>query len=96
MPQSAGALDSQKSSIIVIHMRAIQFTIDERLLARIDRDPEAKQIGRSAVIRRAIAAYLARKRTAEIREAYRRGYGASPPSEDEVGPWHTGQAWPDE
>jgi predicted transcriptional regulator len=71
-------------------MKAIQFTIDEDLLRRIDRLPEVKEQGRSAFLRLAIEDYLARKRAQAIRDAYRRGYQKSPPAPDEFGPWHEG------
>jgi len=35
-------------------MRAIQITLDERLLADLDADDEVKRDGRSAVLRRAV------------------------------------------
>ncbi|MBN1606254.1 MAG: ribbon-helix-helix protein, CopG family [Polyangiaceae bacterium] len=76
-------------------MKAIQFTIDEALLRRIDRLPEVKKQGRSAFLRLAVQDYLARKRTRETREAYCRGYRDSPPGPDEFGPWLEGQQWPD-
>ena len=41
-------------------MKAMQMTIDEQLLARLDADDEVRRDGRSAVIRRAIDAYLRR------------------------------------
>jgi hypothetical protein len=37
-------------------------------------DAEVKKAGRSAVLRRAAAAYLRRRRAERIAEAYRRGY----------------------
>jgi metal-responsive CopG/Arc/MetJ family transcriptional regulator len=61
-------------------MKAIQFTIDEDLLRRIDRQPEVKQRGRSAFIRLAVEDYLTHKRARDIREACRRGYQKAPPS----------------
>jgi metal-responsive CopG/Arc/MetJ family transcriptional regulator len=77
-------------------MKAVQFMIDEPLLARVDRDPEARQIGRSAFLRRAITEYLRRKRSREIAEAYRRAYAEAPVTpEENLGPWDE-QAWPDE
>ncbi len=79
-----------------IHMKAVQFMIDERLLARVDRDPEVQKVGRSAFLRRAIEEYLRRKRGREIAEGYRREYGAKPVTAAEhLGPWED-QAWPDE
>ncbi len=68
-------------------MKAIQITIDEALLKRVDRDPEAKKHGRSALVRRALEEYLKRKRDHEIAESYRRGYGEHPVAEDEFGPF---------
>lgn len=75
-------------------MKAIQITLDERLLAEIDADPEVKRDGRSAVVRRATAEYLRRKRNASIAEAYRRGYRGGPGRELEG--WADEGEWPDE
>ena len=47
-------------------MKAIQITFDERLLEKLDSDEEVKREGRSAVIRRAVADYLRKKRRATI------------------------------
>jgi len=77
-------------------MKAVQFTLEEELLRAIDRDPEAKRLGRSAFLRRAAREYLDRRRSQEIRDAYRRGYGEHPVSTDEFGPLIEAQAWPDE
>lgn len=79
-------------------MKAIQFTIDERLLRRLDADPEVRKTGRSAFLRRAITDRLVRRRASEIRQAYRRGYGDSPvraAGDDEFGPLED-IPWPDE
>ncbi len=69
--------------------------MDEKLLRSLDRDPDVKKHGRSAVVRRAIAEYLKRKRDEEIAESYRRGYGRHPVKPDEFGPLET-IPWPDE
>ena len=76
-------------------MKAVQFTMDEELLRRMDRDPEVKADGRSAVVRRAVTEYLAKRRTRDIADAYRRGYEKAPVRESELGALE-GQAWPDE
>lgn len=75
-------------------MKAIQITLDERLLAELDADPEVKQDGRSAVLRRATVEYLSRKRRASIAEAYRRGYQGAAGRELEG--WADEGEWPDE
>jgi metal-responsive CopG/Arc/MetJ family transcriptional regulator len=56
-------------------MKAIQVSIDEELLHRLDADPEVQRDGRSAVLRRAVTAYLQQRRAQQIADAYRRGYG---------------------
>jgi metal-responsive CopG/Arc/MetJ family transcriptional regulator len=75
-------------------MKPIQVMLDERLLAELDADEEVRRDGRSAVLRRAAAEYLRRKRRASIAEAYRRGYrgGAGP----ELERWADEGVWPDE
>jgi metal-responsive CopG/Arc/MetJ family transcriptional regulator len=75
-------------------MKAIQITVDERLLATLDADEEVKRDGRSAVLRRAAAAYLRRKRRASIAEAYKRGYGQG--TDPDIEGWADEGVWPDE
>lgn len=94
---NAPRLTHQEVSIIFIHMKvAVQFTIDEELLRRIDRQPEVKKLGRSSFLRRAAEDYLRRARAARIKEEYQRAY-ERPPFPDELGPWPPETAtWPDE
>jgi metal-responsive CopG/Arc/MetJ family transcriptional regulator len=75
-------------------MKAVQITLDERLLAALDADDEVKRDGRSAVLRRAAAEYLRRKRRASIADAYRRGYRGGAGRELEG--WSDEGTWPDE
>ena len=75
-------------------MKAIQITMDERLLSDLDADDEVKREGRSAVLRRAVTEYLRRKRETGIAEAYRRGYGGDTGRDLEG--WAEEGAWPDE
>ena len=75
-------------------MKAIQITIDEQLLERLDSYPEAGRRGRSAVIREAVAAYLAAVEAEEISRALNAAYGpGSPP--DELEGWAEEVVWPD-
>ena len=67
--------------------KAVQVTFDETMLRRLDRDPEVKRHGRSALIRKAVDEYLQRGSREAIRSAYRRGYGEAPATKDEVRPW---------
>ena len=77
-------------------MKAIQFTIGEALLELLDADPDVKKHGRSDFLRRAVEAQLKRKRENEIRSAYRRGYGKSPPAGEEFSTEPEALAWPEE
>lgn len=78
-----------------MYMKAIQITIDEGLLARLDADPEVKRLGRSAVFRRAVEAYLSRMRRSTITDAYRRAYGTPPAAGDELDGWDNEGVWPE-
>jgi hypothetical protein len=78
------------------NMKAIQVTLDEALLERLDRDEEVKRDGRSAVLRRAADLYLRRRRARTITSAYRRAYGGDAPMADEFGGWEGEGEWPDE
>jgi predicted transcriptional regulator len=72
--------------------------LDECLLAQVDRLPLAREKGRSALIRVALEAYLARERRERIDEAYDRAYGGGGADEigEEMEPLMRGQAWPEE
>jgi metal-responsive CopG/Arc/MetJ family transcriptional regulator len=72
-------------------MKAIQITLDERLLAKLDTDEEVKRDGRSAVIRRAVFEHLRRKRRSSIAAAYRRAYGKG--ANQELQGWADEGAW---
>ena len=76
-------------------MKAIQITFDERLLEKLDNDDEVKRQGRSAVIRRAVAEYLNKRRRSSIADAYRRGYSKYPAHDDFNG-WTDESVWLDE
>ena len=75
-------------------MKAIQVSFDEKLLDRLDADPEVKKVGRSEVMRRAVASYLRRRRSDAIREGYLRAYGNRPGADDDLTGWSGEGAWP--
>lgn len=62
-------------------MKAIKVTFNEELLERLDRFSTVQEQSRSAVLREAVADYLACKEAEEIARRYREGYGATPPVE---------------
>jgi metal-responsive CopG/Arc/MetJ family transcriptional regulator len=77
-------------------MKAIQVSIDERLLAELDADPEVKRDGRSAVMRRAVTAYLHERRSLKIAEAYRRAYAPDGGLGAEYTGWEDQGQWPED
>lgn len=75
-------------------MKAIQITVDERLLSRLDADPEVKRVGRSAVFRRAVDVYLRARRKRLVGDAYRRAYQRGGPRRELEG-WAEEGVWPE-
>jgi metal-responsive CopG/Arc/MetJ family transcriptional regulator len=75
-------------------MKAIQVSFDEKLLARLDEDPEVRKLGRSEVMRRAVTSYLGQRRTDAIRDAYRRAYGDRKKTDDQLAGWSDEGTWP--
>lgn len=76
-------------------MKPIQVLFDEALLGRLDADEEVRRLGRSAVLRRAAAEYLRRRRSRRIAEQYRRAYAKQSGLGDEFAGWEDEGAWPD-
>lgn len=75
-------------------MKAIQVTLDEALLARLDADAEVRRDGRSAVLRRAADEYLRRRRKRAIAEQYTRAYSEGNLA-DEFAGWEQEGTWPE-
>jgi metal-responsive CopG/Arc/MetJ family transcriptional regulator len=75
-------------------MKAIQVTLDEELLARLDADEEVVRDGRSAVLRRAANEYLRRRRRRAIAEQYAEAYGSTPGLGVDFEGWEDEGAWP--
>lgn len=75
--------------------RPVQISIDEKLLRRIDADPETRKEGRSAFVRKAVASYLEAKRRRDVDKAIRTAYAGT--EEDvarEIAGLMDAQAWP--
>jgi metal-responsive CopG/Arc/MetJ family transcriptional regulator len=76
-------------------MKPIQVMFDEALLARLDADEEVQKAGRSAVLRRATAEYLRRRRGRMTAESYKRAYGGGKGPVAELRGWADEGAWPE-
>jgi metal-responsive CopG/Arc/MetJ family transcriptional regulator len=76
-------------------MKAIQVTLDDALLARLDADEEVRRDGRSAVLRRAADQYLRSRRKRSVAEQYTKAYGAGTGLGPEFSGWEDEGAWPE-
>ena len=78
-----------------MYMKAIQVTLDEELLAKLDADDEVRRDGRSAVLRRAAEEYLRRRRKRAVADQYANAYGAKPSLGTEFDGWQEEGSWPE-
>lgn len=78
-----------------MYMKAIQISFDEALLEELDATEEVRLQGRSAVLRKAVAEYLRRRRRHAVAEGYRRAYGEGGGLGDEFEGWEDQGRWPD-
>ncbi len=69
--------------------------LDEPLLRRLDADPEVQKVGRSAVLRRAAAAYLRQSQAQRISVAYQQAYGDGEGLDDDLAGWANEGVWPE-
>ncbi len=69
---------------------------DEKVIANLDLDEEVQKVGRSAVLRRLVAAYLEHRREAAIDAQYARGYAAEQGLGPEFEGWEDEGTWPTE
>jgi len=76
-------------------MKAIQVLFDEPLLRKLDADGEVRKVGRSAVLRRAAAEYLRKRRARTTSDAYRLAYPKRDDLGDELEGWAGEGAWPE-
>lgn len=78
-------------------MKAIQITIDERLLTQFDADEQVQRLGRSAVLRQVAAEYVERRKRQAVAEQYRRAYAGSAGTPlPELEGWEGQGVWPSE
>jgi metal-responsive CopG/Arc/MetJ family transcriptional regulator len=76
-------------------MKAIQVTLDDALLARLDADEEVRRDGRSAVLRRAADEYLRKRRKRAIADQYAKAYGAAGNIGPDFSGWEGEGVWPE-
>jgi len=74
-------------------MKTIQMTIDEPLLAEVDRTIKELNISRSAFIREALELALRHYQILEMEKQHAAGYARHPVEPGEFDVWHDEQAW---
>lgn len=77
-------------------MRAVQLTLDEKLIAEVDAVAARLGTTRSAFARAALRDALAARRVRAMERRHREGYGKRPIQKNEVAGWEAEQAWPDD
>jgi metal-responsive CopG/Arc/MetJ family transcriptional regulator len=77
-------------------MKAIQVMFDEDLMSRLDASEEVRAEGRSAVLRRATAEYLDRRRREAIASQYQKAYAGGTALGDEFEGWEDQGSWLEE
>lgn len=76
--------------------KTVQISLPDGLLKIVDAQPETREHGRSAVVRRALLLYLDDRRRSATDAAYARAYGGEAETAlDEFGPLMERQRWPD-
>lgn len=76
-------------------MKTVQMTLDEDLVAAVDRAAKRLRTTRSALTRQALRAALARIRTEELERKHREGYARKPVEKREFSVWEEEQVWGD-
>jgi metal-responsive CopG/Arc/MetJ family transcriptional regulator len=76
-------------------MKTVQMTLDEDLVAEVDRAALKQGRSRSAFTRDALRAALASARERELEERHRLGYQRQPAAPGEFSGWEAEQVWPE-
>lgn len=74
-------------------MKTIQMTIDDDLLAEVDRATESLQTNRSAFIRSALQLALRQHRIEQLEQQHANGYARIPVASNEFDIWEAEQHW---
>jgi metal-responsive CopG/Arc/MetJ family transcriptional regulator len=77
-------------------MKTVQMTLDEDLVAAVDRLAHRLKTTRSAFARDALREALATHRMKELEQKHRLGYEKHPVANEEFDIWQTEQQWGDE
>jgi len=76
-------------------MKTVQMTLDEDLVAEVDKIVKRLKTTRSALTRDALRAEIRRIREKELEQKHRKGYQRKPVKPEEFSDWEDEQAWGD-
>jgi metal-responsive CopG/Arc/MetJ family transcriptional regulator len=76
-------------------MRTIQMTLDDELVATVDRVVKKLKTTRSAFARRALRDAVKQVTVAMLEDKHKKGYGRYPVDKTEFNLWESEQAWGD-
>jgi metal-responsive CopG/Arc/MetJ family transcriptional regulator len=76
-------------------MKTVQMTLEEDLVAAVDRVTRKMKTTRSAFTRDALRHALEKYREKELEQKHRLGYDRKPVQSGEFDVWHTEQDWGD-
>lgn len=76
-------------------MKTVQMTLEEDLVAEVDRTARRLHTTRSAFTRRALRQALTQEKARALEERHRKGYLRKPVAGDEFSAWWKEQKWGD-
>lgn len=76
-------------------MRTVQMTLDEKLVAAVDKVARRLGMSRSAFAREALRAALHSARVRELERRHKEGYERKPVRKGEFDVWGSEQSWPE-
>jgi metal-responsive CopG/Arc/MetJ family transcriptional regulator len=77
-------------------MRTIQMTLDDELVATVDRVVKQLKTSRSAFTRKALRDAIKQVNIKMLEDKHKKGYGRHPVEKTEFSIWEPEQAWGDE
>lgn len=80
---------------MIIPMKTVQMTLDEKLVSAVDRAAKRLGTSRSGFTREALRRALQQLQTIELERRQREGYERHPVRPRELGDWEDEQVWPE-
>lgn len=77
-------------------MRTTQMTLEDELVASVDKIAKKTKTTRSAFAREAFREAIRQFQARELEEKHKKGYSSSPVAKDEFSGWQNKQVWGDE